>query len=199
MIASYHGHKEIIKILLEHNADIYIQDCFGKRAIDRAKDNTVIKILQNEEEKLNTMTAKSPKLTTKLSSSSLISQNNVIQDNNNNMGNTSALNNLTNNAVLNNYQIANNPNNNSNVIPTNNVECNNAQNNFNNVNVTSNKNIASTNNKYIASVLKKSNSKAALNTSVETKKSASPIRQTRFADIIISSNEKDKVFLQFSL
>ena len=124
MIASYHGHKEIIKILLENNADIYIQDCFGKRAIDRAKDNTVIKILQNEEEKLNAITAKSPKLTTKLSSSSLISQNNVIQDINNNVGNTSALTNLTNNGVLNNYQVANNLSNNSNITPNNNVESN---------------------------------------------------------------------------
>ena len=181
MIASYHGHKEIVKILLENNADINIQDCFGKRAIDRSKDNMIIKMLQNEEEKLGSiMTVKSPKLAMRLSNSSFVSQNNMSQNINNNLNNTSNLNNLTNNVTLSNYQL------NSNI----NIESNNLQ----NISTTSHKNGASN----ITSGLKKSNSKAILNTSVERKKSASPNQQIRFADTISTSityNEKDKVLI----
>lgn len=46
MIAAYHGHKHIVWELLSRNADANIQDSFGKKAIDRAKDPDVIRILQ---------------------------------------------------------------------------------------------------------------------------------------------------------
>ena len=189
MIASYHGHKEIVKILLENNADINIQDCFGKRAIDRSKDNMIIKMLQNEEEKLGSIiTVKSPKLAMRLSNSSFVNQSNISQNINNNLNNTSTLNNLTNNVTLSNYQLN----------PNINIESNNLQNNFNNMSTTSNKNSVSN----ITSGLKKSNSKAILNTSVDRKKSASPNQQIRFADTISTSiiyNEKDKVFFLYIL
>lgn len=49
MIATYHSHLPIVKLLLGFNADIAIQDCFGKRAIHRAKEPTILKILQRAE------------------------------------------------------------------------------------------------------------------------------------------------------
>lgn len=51
MIAAYHSHRQIVKELLSNNADSTIQDLFGKKAIDRAKDQTVIKMLQTNANK----------------------------------------------------------------------------------------------------------------------------------------------------
>jgi len=38
MIAAYHGHKNIVQILLERDADLNAKDLFGKTAFDRAKN-----------------------------------------------------------------------------------------------------------------------------------------------------------------
>jgi hypothetical protein len=45
MIAAYHGHLEVVKLLLDFRADTDIQDCFGKRAIDRAREQPIVDIL----------------------------------------------------------------------------------------------------------------------------------------------------------
>lgn len=47
MIAAFNGHKEIVRLLIERNADTTIQDCFGKSAADRTKDPQILKLLQN--------------------------------------------------------------------------------------------------------------------------------------------------------
>lgn len=49
MIATYNGHAPMVSLLLSHNADPSIQDCFGKRAIHRAKQEAVIKLLKKAE------------------------------------------------------------------------------------------------------------------------------------------------------
>lgn len=49
MVAVYHAHIATVKLLLEYGADVFIQDCFGKRAIHRAKDETILKLLQKAE------------------------------------------------------------------------------------------------------------------------------------------------------
>lgn len=46
MISAYNGHKDIVRLLLEKNADATIKDCFDKTALDRAKDQKIIKMLQ---------------------------------------------------------------------------------------------------------------------------------------------------------
>jgi len=48
MISAYHGHKQVVKELLNRNADTSIQDLFGKKAIDRAKDPIIIRMLQGD-------------------------------------------------------------------------------------------------------------------------------------------------------
>jgi hypothetical protein len=47
MISAYHGHRQIVKELLARKADTSAQDLFGKKAIDRAKDAEVLRLLQN--------------------------------------------------------------------------------------------------------------------------------------------------------
>jgi hypothetical protein len=66
MIASYHGHKEVVKALLDYKADYDVQDCFGKKAIDRAKDPSVVKLLQKAEARINSL-AKTADLTSSAS------------------------------------------------------------------------------------------------------------------------------------
>lgn len=46
MIATYHGHRGIVKILLERGADVDVSDCFGKKARDRAKDEVIVKMIE---------------------------------------------------------------------------------------------------------------------------------------------------------
>jgi len=46
MIAAYNGHKDIVRALLEKNADPLIKDCFEKTALDRTKDPLIAKLLQ---------------------------------------------------------------------------------------------------------------------------------------------------------
>jgi len=46
-MAAYQGYIDIVIILLQYNADPNLQDSFGKRAIDRAKDPKIIKLLQS--------------------------------------------------------------------------------------------------------------------------------------------------------
>lgn len=50
-IAAYHGNSDIVELLLQNNADVTLKDSFGKRAIHRAKDPKIIKILQAAEAK----------------------------------------------------------------------------------------------------------------------------------------------------
>jgi len=50
MIATYHGHKEIVRLLIDNKANAHIQDCFGKKAIDRTRDPEIIKLLETTEE-----------------------------------------------------------------------------------------------------------------------------------------------------
>ncbi len=52
MISAYHGHRQIVKELLARKADTSAQDLFGKKAIDRAKDAEVVRLLQNTSAKL---------------------------------------------------------------------------------------------------------------------------------------------------
>jgi hypothetical protein len=47
MISAFHGHREILKILLDHGADTEIKDLFGKKAVDRAKDQNTANLIQN--------------------------------------------------------------------------------------------------------------------------------------------------------
>lgn len=56
-IAAYHGNIEIVQILIENNADVTNQDSFGKRAIHRAKDPRIIKMLQAAENKAGLQTS----------------------------------------------------------------------------------------------------------------------------------------------
>lgn len=60
MIATYHTHKGIVKILMDRGADTSVQDTFGKKAIDRTKDPNIIKILERKptDEKQGNMSAK---------------------------------------------------------------------------------------------------------------------------------------------
>jgi len=51
MIATYHGHANIVKILLDRGADTEIADCFGKKAKDRAKDSTIIRLIEKADDK----------------------------------------------------------------------------------------------------------------------------------------------------
>ena len=46
MIAAYNGHREVVRHLLEKNADISVKDRFDKKAIDRAKDSKIIRMLE---------------------------------------------------------------------------------------------------------------------------------------------------------
>jgi ankyrin repeat protein len=39
MIAAYKGHQDIVELLIEHEADVTLEDSFGKRALDRSKTN----------------------------------------------------------------------------------------------------------------------------------------------------------------
>lgn len=52
MISAYHGHRQIVKELLARKADTSAQDLFGKKAIDRAKDAEVLRLLQNTSNKI---------------------------------------------------------------------------------------------------------------------------------------------------
>jgi len=52
MISAYHGHRQIVKELLARKADTSAQDLFGKKAIDRAKDAEVVRLLQNTSNKI---------------------------------------------------------------------------------------------------------------------------------------------------
>ena len=52
MISAYHGHRQIVKELLARKADTSAQDLFGKKAIDRAKDAEVIRLLTNTSARL---------------------------------------------------------------------------------------------------------------------------------------------------
>lgn len=52
MISAYHGHRQIVKELLARKADTSAQDLFGKKAIDRAKDSEVIRLLTNTSNKM---------------------------------------------------------------------------------------------------------------------------------------------------
>lgn len=49
MISTYHGHRDIVRLLLDYNADVNVTDCFGKRAVDRAKDSAIIRTLERIE------------------------------------------------------------------------------------------------------------------------------------------------------
>ena len=51
MIAAYHGHKNIVQILLERDADLNAKDLFGKTAFDRAKNPQITKLLQNRQDR----------------------------------------------------------------------------------------------------------------------------------------------------
>jgi hypothetical protein len=50
MIAAYNSHKEIVKLLIDKNANVTIRDCFDKTALDRSKDSYIIKMLQEAAE-----------------------------------------------------------------------------------------------------------------------------------------------------
>lgn len=52
MISAYHGHRQIVKELLARKADTSAQDLFGKKAIDRAKDAEVVRLLTNTSARL---------------------------------------------------------------------------------------------------------------------------------------------------
>lgn len=58
MISAYHGHKQVVKELINKNADTSIQDLFGKKAIDRAKDPIIIRMLQGDK---SLLTVSSPR------------------------------------------------------------------------------------------------------------------------------------------
>ncbi len=59
MIATYHGHANIVKVLIDRGADIDIADCFGKKAKDRAKDNTIIRLIERADNKSTYSASKS--------------------------------------------------------------------------------------------------------------------------------------------
>lgn len=60
MIAAYHGHRHIVRELLLRKADASIQDLFGKKAVDRAKDPEIIRMLKGGS--LNKVNYSSPRL-----------------------------------------------------------------------------------------------------------------------------------------
>jgi len=49
IIAAYHGHAQIVRLLLQYKADPTLKDSFGKCAIERTRDRKIIKILEDAE------------------------------------------------------------------------------------------------------------------------------------------------------
>ena len=47
MYASKNGHKEIVQLLLDHNADISFKNCEGKTAVDLASSDEIKEMIRN--------------------------------------------------------------------------------------------------------------------------------------------------------
>ena len=63
MISTYHGHRDIVRLLLDYGADVTIADCFGKKAVDRARDTAIARILERaENEPRSTHASKKPEV-----------------------------------------------------------------------------------------------------------------------------------------
>lgn len=111
MIATYHTHKNVVKILMERGADTNVQDTFGKRAIDRTKDPNIINLLERKpaNEKSSNSTSKNQASNTKNSRNQSplrsVPENSLIQSSASKSKTSSATKNLESSVGKNNYNV----------------------------------------------------------------------------------------------